>query len=118
MTPDADDIIRTQLTEPLTELVDRHNATLPDDWETADEVLEDAQSLPLSLEVERTVRLVLCTGGPHLEVRIAERGGIEHATVYAVWGTTSKERGLTRAEADAVERFYGADVDYLLGEGQ
>lgn len=118
MTPDAEAIIQGQLTGPLTELRERgDDADRAGDFDALEAVQEDAYSFPLSIELERTVRIVLCTGGPHVEVRVPERGGIDAATAYAVWGTTRRERPLTTDETDAVERFYGADVEYIMDGG-
>ena len=70
----------------------------------------------LSIELDRTVRIVLCTGGPHCEIVWPERGN-PSVVCYGWWGSGRFERPLTDDEIDAVQRcVYGLDdFDELAG---
>lgn len=66
----------------------------------------------LSIEVERTVRIVLCTGGPHCEIRWPERTEPTLAC-YGWCGSGKYERALTKDEQDGLIAAYG-DWDDLI----
>lgn len=76
--------------------------------------IETEQENLLSVEIERTVRIVLCTGGPHCEIRWPENGN-PTVVCYGWFGGNRVERGLTDDEVRAVERVvYGLDdIDEL-----
>jgi hypothetical protein len=76
--------------------------------------VETEQENLLSVEIERTVRIVLCTGGPHCEIRWPENGN-PTVVCYGWFGSDRVERDLTDDEIAAVERVvYGLDdIDEL-----
>jgi hypothetical protein len=90
---------------------------------TRDEDTEDretaAYEIPLSVEYRsgwtastdvgekhwEEYRVVLCTGGPHVELR-GYRGRLEETQLWVTqWGVPEVELPMTRAESDAVESF-------------
>lgn len=60
----------------------------------------------LSVEIERTIKIVLCTGGPHCEIRWPEHG-TPIIVCYGWFGAGRFERELTRNEQSAIEYTYG-----------
>jgi hypothetical protein len=95
-------------------LLDQQGATdFPDLLERhIEERTELERESALSLEIERTVRIVLCTGGPHCEIRWPERG-TPSIVCYGWFGAGRFERELTRNEQRAIEYTYG-DFDELV----
>jgi hypothetical protein len=76
-----------------------------------DQRIEDREQIEregvLAVEVDRTVRITLCTGGPHCEVRWPERGDAS-IVCYGWFGAGRYERPLTSEEL--------AGIEYALGE--
>jgi hypothetical protein len=72
-----------------------------DDRIASDELIEQAQQEEangvLSVEVERTIKIVLCTGGPHCEVRWPEDSN-PFIVCYGWFGAGKYERTLTDDE--------------------
>ena len=66
----------------------------------------------LSIEIERTAKIVLCTGGPHCEIRIPENG-TPSIVCYGWFGADRFERDLTQAEIVGIESAFG-DFETLL----
>lgn len=62
----------------------------------------------LSIEMERTITVVLCTGGPHVEVRWPE-GYNPHVVGYGWFGAGKIDRPLTTDEADGFYAIMGED---------
>jgi hypothetical protein len=81
--------------------------------ERIDERQEREREGVLSVEVDRTVRIVLCTGGPHCEVRWPEHGD-PSIVCYGWFGAGRYERPLTNEELAGIEYAVG-DWDYLAG---
>lgn len=52
---------------------------------------------PLSIEIERHVRIVLGTGGPHVEIDcvVNDDGDIQRAEFIALWGSDRRETTLS-----------------------
>jgi hypothetical protein len=78
-----------------------------------DERTELAQDNALSIEVDRVVRIVLCTGGPHCEIRWPEHGTAS-IVCYGWFGADRYERDLTPNELAGIEYAYG-DWETLAG---
>jgi hypothetical protein len=89
-------------TTDFPELLDRH----------IQERSELEQDNALSIEVERTVRIVLCTGGPHCEIRWPETG-VPSIVCYGWFGADRYERNLNDEEVDGLTHAYG-DWDTLV----
>jgi len=81
--------------------------------ERIEELVERETEGILSIEVERTLRVVLCTGGPHCEVRWPENGNPE-VVCYGWFGGNRYERSLTDDEASVLERLIGGDFDEVV----
>lgn len=77
-------------------LLDRH----------IEERREYEEGSALSLEVQRTVRIVLCTGGPHCEIRWPEDSN-PSIVCYGWFGAGKFERELTKREVAGIEYIYG-----------
>lgn len=76
-----------------------------------EERLEYEEGSALSIEMEKTVRIVLCTGGPHCEIRWPETG-TPTVVCYGWFGSNRAERELTQRERDGVQEMY--DIDQLF----
>ncbi len=84
-----------------------HDTDFPDNLERRiDERREIESENALSIEVERVVVIVLCTGGPHAEIRW-HREGRATLVCYGWFGSDRYERGLTEYELDGVRTAYG-----------
>jgi len=82
-------------------------ATRVNEW--VEERAERESEGILSVEFERTVRIVLCTGGPHCEIVWPENGN-PSVVCYGWFGSDRVERNLNDDEIAAVERcVYGLD---------
>ena len=84
------------------DLLDRH----------IEERRELEQESALSIEIERTAKIILCTGGPHCEVRIPENG-TPSIVCYGWFGADRFERELTGFEQDGIESAFG-DFETLM----
>jgi hypothetical protein len=67
----------------------------------------------LSVEVEHTIRVVLCTGGPHCEVRWTD-GGRPEVVCYGWFGGNRYERNLTDEEEEVLGNLLGGDFDEVV----
>lgn len=67
----------------------------------------------LSVEVERTVRVVLCTGGPHCEIRWDENRSKPDLICYGWFGAGEYRRTLTDEEFDGFVNAYGDFEDIV-----
>lgn len=67
-----------------------------DDWEAREEAQEALDTFALSVEVERHVRIVLGTGGPHdeLDVTLWPDGNIREVRYLYAWGSERFETKL------------------------
>jgi hypothetical protein len=83
----------------------------------ADELIEQAQEDEangvLSIEIKRTAHIVLCTGGPHCEIRWPE-DGTPSIVCYGWFGAGRYERELTTEEVTGLEYALG-DWETLAG---
>lgn len=59
------------------------NDPLPEGADATEQAYDRLNELPLSVEVEHVVRIVLSTGGPHDEIRAYVRGGEMFRAEYA-----------------------------------
>jgi IS5 family transposase len=74
--------------------------------ETAERLAQDIQDGTLSVEVKKTVQIVLCTGGPHCEIQWTE-GRLPSIVCYGWFGAGRYERQLTENERTALEYALG-----------
>ena len=74
--------------------------------ERIEERMQEEQQGALEIAVDRTVRIVLGTGGPHTEIVWPERGWPSIVT-YGWFGADRYERELTQDELSAVESTFG-----------
>jgi hypothetical protein len=82
-----------------------------------DDLQERVSEQALSLEMSRTLKIVLCTGGPHCEIQWPEHG--EPSIVcYGWFGAGHYERPLTSDEHTGVIAAYGEwdDLAYAISE--
>lgn len=95
-------------------LINHQNATeYPDQLERHIEEREQLErENALSIEVERTVKIVLCTGGPHCEIRWPENR-TPSIVCYGWFGADRFERDLTDDEVAGIEYAYG-DWDEII----
>lgn len=82
-----------------------------EDYDAYAEALQEETDNILSTELDRTIRVVLCTGGPHCEVRWVEDEGNALLVCYGWFGAGKYERRLSDDEMDAMRRIIGGDFD-------
>jgi len=75
-----------------------------DEW--IEERSQQERNNVLSIEVDRMVRIVLCTGGPHCEVQWPE-GDNPSVLCYGWFGADRFERELTQDEIAGIESALG-----------
>ena len=105
----------------LVELWERHDeAEEEDDWEAAEEALERLHEQPLEVSARSgwhtpgsdcedvEFRIILCTGGPHVEIRgdIGRYGEPSSPKLFSSdWFEGHERAPLNEQQKDAVERF-------------
>lgn len=78
--------------------------------ERIEERREMEQENMLAVECDRTLRFVLCTGGPHAEI-VWEDGRNPYAVCYGWFGKGKFERGLTDDEQTGLDQIGYGDFD-------
>jgi len=94
----------------------QHDAILFEDAleERSNKLQEEISENALSVEVEKIVRIVLCTGGPHCEIEWRESCR-PVVICYGWFGAGEYRRTLSDDEVEAMEAAYG-DWDTLTYE--